>query len=151
MSINKCVFMGNLGADPDLRYLPTGTAVVNFSIACSKRWTDKATGEIKDKTEWIRLVSFGRRAEVIAEHFKKGSLIYVEGEQCTRSYEKDGVKHWVTEIVVSEFQFCGQQGNSGNDARASQQASAYGKAQPNNPTMPPVPPAYEDFNDDIPF
>ena len=135
--------MGNLGADPDKKILPDGTALVNFSIACGEKWKDRATGELKEKTEWVRAVAFGRRAEVIAEYFKKGSQIYVQGKMCTRSYEKDGVKHYATEILVSDFQFCGQRSGGGNDERAGQQAAAYGHGAMPEPSV--------DFDDDIPF
>lgn len=142
MSINLCQFMGNLGADPELKTLPDGRAVVNFSLACGEKWKDKTTGEIKEKTEWIRVVMFGKRAEVVNEHFKKGSQIYVTGKMRTRDYEKDGVKHWATEIVADEFQFCGNRpAGSGGEAKAQQQAQAYEGM-----------PEYGDsFNDDIPF
>lgn len=159
MAINNCVFMGNLGQDPDLRYLPNGSACVNISIACSEKWKDKATGDVKEHTEWIRAVIFGKRAEAVAKYFKKGSQIHVTGKQRTRSYEKDGVKHYATEILVNEFQFCGQRSDGGGDSRASQQASAYGQSGPvhsnnapqGNPNMPEPPPNYDDFDDDIPF
>lgn len=151
MALNLCQFMGNLGQDVDLRYLPDGTAVANFSLACGERWKDKATGEIKEKTEWIRAVCFGKRAEIISEHFKKGSQIYISGKMRTRDYEKDGVKHWATEIVINEFQFCGQRSDGGSQ-RAEQQAGAYSS---NNQSSqhPPYrrPDNFDDFNDDIPF
>ncbi|MGZ4968018.1 MAG: single-stranded DNA-binding protein [Methylobacter sp.] len=162
MAINCCVFMGNFGQDPDLRYLPDGTACVNISIACGEKWKDKVSGEVKEHTEWIRAVIFGKRAEVVAQYFKKGSQIHVTGKQRTRSYDKDGVKHYATEILVNEFQFCGQRSEGGGDARASQQASAYGQGQQRRPSasqgnsnMPEPPPNYADFDDpfddQIPF
>lgn len=162
MAMNQCMFMGNLGQDVDLRFLPDRTPVANFSIACGEKWKDKVTGEIKESTEWVRAVVFGKRAEVIAEYFKKGSQIFIQGKMRTRSYEKDGVKHYATEILVNEFQFCGQRSEGGGDARASQQASAYGQgsggktSRPDNShqgasgAMAP-PPDYADFDDDIPF
>jgi single-strand DNA-binding protein len=132
--------MGNLGADPDKRVLPDGTVVVNLSIACSEKWKDKITGEIKENTEWVRAAIFGKRAEVVAEHFKKGNQIYVQGKMRTRSYEKDGVKHWVTEIMVNDFQFCGNR-PGGDNTKAQQQAEAYGAGA--NFEAP--------FDNDIPF
>ena len=149
MAINNCVFMGNLGDDPDIKHFPDGTTVANLSIACGKKWKDKVTGELKEHTEWIRAVVFGKRAEVIGEYFKKGSQIHVTGEMRTRSYEKDGVKHWATEIVVSDFQFCGQRnGNSGGE-KASQQAQAYHQQSSGNASKPDD---FGDFDDlDIPF
>jgi single-strand DNA-binding protein len=135
MALNLMQCMGNLGQDPDIRYLPDSRAVVNISIACTDRYKDKQTGEVKENTEWIRAVAFGRRAEVIGEHFKKGSQIYISGKMRTREYEKDGVKHWATEIVIDNFEFCGQR-SGGNDAKAQQQASAYGQQSAQRPAKP---------------
>jgi single-strand DNA-binding protein len=132
--------MGNLGGDVEIKALPDGTSVGNFSIACGEKWKDKATGEIKEKTEWVRVVVFGRRAEVISEHFKKGSQIYVSGKLRTREWEKDGAKHYMTEVVADNFQFCGQRSDTGS-VKVSQQAAAY-QPQPDN---------FEDFDLDIPF
>jgi single-strand DNA-binding protein len=132
MALNLMQCMGNLGQDPDIRYLPDGRAVANLSIACGERWKDKESGEIKENTEWIRAVAFGRRAEVIGEYFKKGSQIYISGKMRTREYEKDGVKHWATEIVIDNFEFCGQR-SGGNDAKAQQQAAAYGQQSAQQP------------------
>jgi single-strand DNA-binding protein len=144
MAVNKCIFMGHMGADPALTYLPDGRGVVNFSIACGERWKDKATGEVKERTEWIRCVGFGRRAEVISEYFSKGSQIYVEGKMRTREYEKDGVKHWATEIVIDNFDFCGQR-SGGNEAKAQQQAAAYGRQPAQQRDN------FDEYEDDIPF
>lgn len=153
MSINLFMGMGNIGQEIDLRYMPDGKAVANFSIACGERWKDKVSGEIKENTEWIRCVVFGRRAEVINEHFKKGSQIHVTGKMRTRMWEKDGAKHYATEIVVSEFQFCGQRSDAGG-ARASQQSSAYGQdtsqAQGNDQQGYQSPQDETDF-DDCPY
>lgn len=157
MSVNKCTFMGNLGADPDIRYMSDGRAVANLSIACGERWKDKTTDEIKEHTEWIRAVVFGKRAEVIAEHFKKGSQIYIEGKMRTRKWQdNNGKDNWTTEIVVDAFEFCGQR-SGGGDAKAQQQAAAYDRGAPaqsgsahGQGNMPP-PPDYDNFDDDIPF
>ena len=158
MSLNRCTFLGNLGQDVDLRYLPDGKAVANLSIACSERWTDKNTNEKRENTEWIRAVCFNRRAEVIAEHFKKGSQIYIEGKMRTRKYDKNGVDHWSTEIVVDNFQFLGQKAGTG-DAKVQQQASAYGQNTRSAPQHEAPPTnayqgsasSYDDYDDDIPF
>lgn len=151
MAVNKCIFIGNMGADPALTYLPDGRGVVNFSIACGERWKDK-NGEVQERTEWIRCVGFGRRAEVISEYFSKGSQIYIEGKMRTREYEKDGVKHWATEIVIDNFEFCGQR-SGGSDAKAQQQAAAYGQQSAQQPVgaNSSQPANYNDFDDDIPF
>jgi single-strand DNA-binding protein len=160
MSVNRCTFKGFLGGDVDLRFLPDGTPVGNLSIACSERWKDKQSNEIKERTEWARLVVFGKRAEVINEYFKKGSEIYVETKMRTRKWEKDGITHYSTEFVIENFDFCGTRngGDSGN-ARAQQQASAYSpnsqsESGGNNPPQHNAPPPdYDDqFDDDtIPF
>ena len=152
MALNLMQCMGNLGQDPDIRYLPDSRAVVNISIACTDRYKDKQTGEVKENTEWIRAVAFGRRAEVIGEYFKKGSQIYISGKMRTREYEKDGVKHWATEIVIDNFDFCGQR-SGGNDAKAQQQASAYGQqsAQQRPAQNAPRDNFDDDFMDDAPF
>lgn len=154
MSINHCVFMGNLGVDPDLRYLPDGREVVNISVACTEKWKD-ANGEIKENTEWIRAVCFGKRAKAIAEYFKKGSQIHITTKSRTRKYQaSDGTDRWTTEYVISDFQFCGQRSGDSGDTRAKQQAAAYGQA-PTDPNAPPTsayanagPHPGDDFDDD---
>lgn len=147
MSINQCVFMGNLGGDPDLTYLPDGREVVNFSVACSERYKDK-NGEIQEKTEWVRCVGFGKRAAVIADHFRKGSQIHVTTKCRTRKWQNhEGKDQWTTEFVIQDFQFCGRRSDGGY-AKAQQQAAAYD----NNP--PPAPRSdddFDDFDDVIPF
>ena len=112
--LNKVMLIGNLGRDPEIRYLQSGNAVVNFSIATSEQWTDKGTGERQEKTEWHRIVVFGKQAETCSKYLSKGSSIYIEGRLQTRSWEKDGQTHYTTEIVASNFQFLG--GRSDNQA-----------------------------------
>lgn len=104
--MNRVTIKGFLGRDPETRYMPSGDAVTNFSVATSEKWKDKASGEQKERTEWHRCSSFGRTAEVIAEYFKKGSQILLEGSLHTREYEKDGIKRYSTEIRVDRFYFC---------------------------------------------
>jgi len=99
--INKVILVGNLGNDPDTRYLPNGDAVTNISIATSESWKDKQTGQNVDRTEWHRVVFFRRLAEIAGEYLKKGSKVYVEGKLQTRQWEKDGQKHYTTEIVAN--------------------------------------------------
>ena len=109
--LNKVILMGSLGHDPSLKYLPSGDAVCNLSIATSEEWKDKQTGEKKSKTEWHKAVAFGKTGEIIKEYFFKGGLILIEGKLQTRSWEsKDGEKKQATEIVVSNFSFCGKNG-----------------------------------------
>ena len=103
-SMNKVFLLGNLGKDPELKYLPSGVAVCNFSIATTKSWKD-TDGNAQEKTEWHNIVSFRKVAELCGEYLKKGSKVLVEGELQTRTWEKDGVKHYATEIVLSEVTF----------------------------------------------
>jgi single-strand DNA-binding protein len=113
-SLNKVMLIGNLGKDPEVRYTPDGTAVANFSIATSDVWTDKNTGEKKERTEWHRIVAWRRLAEIIGEYLSKGRQVYVEGKLQTRSWEKDGITRYTTEIVASEVKFLGNK-NSVNE------------------------------------
>ena len=101
--LNKCTFIGRLGKDVEMRYTPSGTAIANFSIAVSETWKDKATGEKKEKTEWINCVAFGRTAEICGEYLTKGKQVYIEGKMQTDKYEKDGVTKYSTKINVNPF------------------------------------------------
>lgn len=103
--INKCIFIGNLGNDPETKFLPNGDAVTNISIAISETWKDKNTGEDKEKTEWIRIVAFKRLAEIMSEYLKKGSKVYIEGKMVTRKWQdQSGQDKYSTEIVASQMQ-----------------------------------------------
>jgi single-strand DNA-binding protein len=135
--INKAILLGNLGRDPEVRALPSGTAVTNFSVATSERWKDKATGEQKEQTEWHRCVAFGRQAEIAAQYLRKGSKVYVEGTLQTRQYEKDGQTHYSTEIKVREFQMLDSKGD--------------GQPRQQPPVSAPEQVGGDDFDDDIPF
>jgi single-strand DNA-binding protein len=108
--INKAIIVGNLGQDPEVKYTPDGTAVANFSVATSESWTDKGSGEKREKTEWHRIVVWRKLAEICGEHLKKGRQVYVEGRLQTRSWEKDGHTFYTTEIVASAVQFLGGNG-----------------------------------------
>ena len=110
--VNKVILVGNLGNDPEVRYMPNGNAVANVSIATSDSWKDKDTGEMQERTEWHKVVFFNRLAEIVEQYVKKGSKIYVEGRLQTRDWEQDGVKRYVTEIVANEMQML--------DSRATQ-------------------------------
>jgi single-strand DNA-binding protein len=106
--INKAIIVGNLGKDPEMRYMPDGTAVANFSVATSMNWKDKSTGEKKDRTEWHRIVAFGKLGEVCGEYLSKGKMVYIEGRIQTRAWDdKDGNKRYTTEIVASDMQMLG--------------------------------------------
>ena len=110
--INKCIFIGNLGADPEQRHTASGGAVTNLRLAVSESWKDKQTGEKQERTEWVRVVAFGRLAEICAEYLHKGSQVYIEGRLQTRKYEKDGQDHYSTEIVANQMQMLGGKGES---------------------------------------
>lgn len=154
--VNKVILVGNLGQDPEVRYLPNGGAVANITLATSESWRDKQTGETKEKTEWHRVVLFGKLAEVAGEYLRKGSQIYIEGKLNTRKWtDQAGVEKYTTEIHVNvggTMQMLGgkQDGGTGNKPQqqgSQQQAnSGWGKPQmPNN--EPPM-----NFDDtDIPF
>ena len=106
--LNSCNFIGRLGNDPEIKYLPSGGAVASISIACSEKWRDKETGQQKEKTEWIRCSAFGKLAEIMGEYLRKGALVYVSGKMQTRKYQdQSGQDRYSTEIVVSEMKMLG--------------------------------------------
>ncbi len=139
--INKCILVGNLGNDPEVKYMPSGGAVTNFSLATADSWKDKTSGERVDKTEWHRVVAFNRLAEICGEYLKKGAQIYVEGALRTRSYEKDGNKIYTTEIVISKMQMLGSRGDTGSAPQAQRKP-----VQNQQQAKPPE--NYDDFDDD---
>ena len=139
--INKVILIGNLGRDPEVRYTPDGTAVANFSIATSDEWTDKATNEKKERTEWHRIVAFGRLGEICGEYLSKGRQVYIEGKLQTRSWEKDGVTRYTTEIVAFTVQFLGSK-DSADTYRPP------GPAETPASSAPSIP---DKQDDDIPF
>ncbi len=108
--INKAILVGNLGRDPEMSYTPAGLAVAKFSIATSEEWKDKATGEKKEKTEWHRIVTFGRLAEICGEYLSKGKQVYIEGRIQTSSWEKDGITRYSTDIIANTMQMLGPKG-----------------------------------------
>ncbi len=113
--VNKVILVGNLGRDPEVRYMASGPAVVNVSIATSESWKDKQSGEIKERTEWHHIVFFNRLAEVVGEFLKKGSQVYIEGALRTRKYtDKNGIERYATEIVASTMQMLGNRSSSGS-------------------------------------
>jgi len=108
MSVNKVILLGNLGADPEVNFLPSGDTVMNFRMATSMRWTDKNTGEKKEETEWHRVTVFGKTAEALSQFLKKGKQVFVEGRLRTRKYnDKDGIERYATEIVANTIQLVG--------------------------------------------
>ena len=151
--INKVILVGNLGKDPEVRYSPSGQAVANATLATSESWKDKNTGEKQERTEWHRVVFFGRLAEIAGEYLKKGAQIYVEGRLQTRKWQdKEGQDRYTTEIVANEMQMLGSRSGAGapadhsfnQDVPANEQQSGGGRA-------PAKAPAGADFDDDIPF
>ncbi|WJW75018.1 single-stranded DNA-binding protein [Thiohalobacter sp. IOR34] len=147
--INKVILVGNLGKDPEVRYMPSGGAVANVTIATSEQWKDKQTGEQRERTEWHNVVFYQRLAEIVGEYLKKGSQVYVEGSLRTRKWQdKNGNDRYTTEIIASEMQMLGGRGGGGG---------GYGQSAP--ATAPAAKPAAaesgggldSDFDDDIPF
>jgi single-strand DNA-binding protein len=163
-SVNKVILLGNLGRDPETRYTTGGDAVTNLNIATSEQWKDKA-GEKQERTEWHRVVLFGRQAEIAGEYLKKGRSVYIEGRLQTRKYtDKDGVEKYSTEIVADRMQLIGGArdagAGSGGDAEFAAAGSSGGArresgggggggggAKPGAPAKKNV----DDFDDDIPF
>ena len=165
-SVNKVIIVGNLGRDPEIRYMPSGDAIANIAVATSYKSKDKNTGEQKELTEWHRISFFGRLAEIVGQYLKKGSSVYVEGRLQTRKYtDKDGVEKYATEIVAENMQMLGgRQGMGGGDDM--DQSGGYENSAPSRPQQqaprqaPPAPaarpqpkpaPNFSDMDDDIPF
>ena len=168
--VNKVILIGNIGSEPEVRYLPNGNAVANVTLATSDSWKDKQTGQLQERTEWHRIVFFGKIAEVVGQYVSKGSKIYVEGRLQTREWEKDGIKRYTTEIVVdmggSMQMLDGRSDNAGGGkgaapaAQGKGAAPAQGKGQQRqapiananmNQSQQPAAPDYDSFDDDIPF
>lgn len=142
--VNKAIIIGNLGNDPELRYLPSGGAVANISVATTEGWKDKTTGEVQERTEWHRIVLFGRLAEIAKEYLRKGSRIYIEGRLQTRKYQdKNGVDRYTTEIVANDMQMLDRPTGNANAPSAPSQSST--------PMAEPTFNGGGNFNDDIPF
>ena len=149
--INKVILVGNLGKDPEVRYMPSGGAVANVTLATSDQWKDKQTGEQRERTEWHNVVFFQRLAEIVGEYLKKGSQVYVEGSLRTRKWQdKSGNDRYTTEIVASEMQMLGGRGGGGGGSSASYNSSkapAAAESQGGGSGG-----GYDEgFDDDIPF
>jgi len=149
--VNKVILVGNLGNDPEVRYMPNGNAVANVSLATSETWKDKSSGEQQEKTEWHRVVFFNRLAEIVEQYVKKGTKLYVEGRLQTRSWEQDGVKRYSTEVVANEMQMLDNRGGTAQDFGGSQMAADSPAAQPSQQQAAPAPQNFDNFDDDIPF
>jgi single-strand DNA-binding protein len=163
-SVNKVIIVGNLGRDPEIRYMPSGDAIANIAVATSYKSKDRNTGEQKETTEWHRISFFGRLAEIVGQYLKKGSSVYVEGRLQTRKYtDKDGVEKYATDIVAENMQMLGgRQGMGGDagmddggyDSAPSRPAPAARQAPPApaaRPAPKPAPNNFSDMDDDIPF
>lgn len=111
--VNKVILVGNVGRDPETRYMPSGGAVTNLTLATSETWKDKNTGQPQERTEWHRIVFFNRLAEIVNEYVRKGSKLYIEGSLRTRSWEQDGITRYATEIVAAEMQMLDSRGSGG--------------------------------------
>lgn len=154
--VNKVILVGNLGNDPEIKYMPSGGAVANFSLATTDSWKDKTSGERVDKTEWHRVVFFNRLAEVAGEYLKKGAQVYVEGSLRTRKWQdQSGQDKYTTEIVGSELQMLGSrgQGESSPTNQGQQQRPTQNQQRPaqQRQQSQPAPQNFDDFDDDIPF
>lgn len=149
--VNKAILIGNLGRDPEVRYSPSGAAVANVSIATTDSWKDKNTGEQQERTEWHRVVFFGRLAEIVGEYLKKGSQVYIEGRLQTRKWQdKEGNDRFTTEIVANDMQMLGSRGGGGAGggyAEDYNQDAGYSGGGSGASSSG----ASEDFDDDIPF
>lgn len=143
--VNKVILVGNLGNDPEVRYMPNGNAVANVTLATSETWKDKNTGEQQEKTEWHRVIFFNRLAEIVEQYVKKGSKLYIEGRLQTRSWEKEGQKHYTTEIVASELQMLDSRGGD-NPVSSSQTGNTAQQKQ----SQPSQQPAFDDL-ESVPF
>lgn len=143
--INKVILIGNLGADPEVRYSAGGTAMANLTLATSSGWKDKQTGEMQERTEWHRVVFFNRLAEIVGEYLRKGSKVYVEGSLRTRKWQdKSGTDRYTTEIVANEMQMLDGRGTGTKESATGMPAMAEAGAAPEAPMA-------DHFEDDIPF
>ncbi len=164
-SVNKVIIVGNLGRDPEIRYMPSGDAIANIAVATSYKSKDRNTGEQKELTEWHRISFFGRLAEIVGQYLKKGSSVYVEGRLQTRKYtDKDGIERYATDIIAENMQMLGgRQGMGGGDSYGGGDDMGSYDAPPSRPAprqAPPAPaarpqpkpaPNFSDMDDDIPF
>lgn len=152
-SVNKVILVGNVGRDPETRYMPSGDAMVNLSLATTDQWKDK-NGERQERTEWHRIVIFGKTAEIAGQYLRKGSQIYIEGRLQTRKWtDKEGQERYTTEIVADRMQMLGSRG-SGSDVPFERDAGRSAAPEPrgeSRPAQPPKPPSFDDIDDDIPF
>ena len=150
-SVNKVIIVGNLGADPETRYLPSGEAVTNIRVATTDKWKDKTSGEMKEATEWHRIAFFGRLATIAGEYLKKGSQVYVEGSLRTRKWQdKEGQDRYSTEIRADVMQMLGRREGSG-EPREQKEPAEPRAAEPKPAAAKKPAGKFDDMEDDIPF
>ena len=155
--INRVILVGHLGQDPEVRYMPNGNAVANFSVATSESWKDKQTGETRDRTEWHRVVVFGKLAEIAGQYIKKGTQVYLEGQLQTRKWQdQSGQDRYTTEVVINPIggtlQMLGSRENGADDREQNTQNSSSRQQNKNAPApQPKTPEPPMDFSDDVPF
>jgi single-strand DNA-binding protein len=146
-SVNKVILVGNLGADPETRYMPSGDAIANIRLATTDSWKDKATGEKKEATEWHRVAFFGKLAEIAGQYLRKGSQVYIEGRIRTRKWQdKEGQDRYTTEIVADTMQMLGSRQGMGEAPPRESEPSAPARSAPK-----PAAGGFGDMEDDIPF
>lgn len=154
-SVNKVILIGNLGRDPEIRYMQDGSAVANISMATTDKWKDKSSGEEKERTEWHRVVFFKRLAEIAGEYLKKGSQVYVEGSLQTRKWQdKDGHDRYTTEIVADRMQMLGSKSGGGDNSPARGESAPPAETGAKRTPTPPEKKTggkFDDMDDDIPF
>ncbi|MFZ6672883.1 single-stranded DNA-binding protein [Undibacterium sp. Rencai35W] len=160
-SLNKVQIIGNLGRDPETRYMPSGDAMTSITVATTENWKDKATGEKKEQTEWHRITFFGKLAEIAGQYLKKGSQVYVEGSLRTRKYtDKDGVEKYSTDIKADTMQMLGGRPGMGGGAPMDEYGGAPSAPRQSAPAPSSAPrqapasrpaPNFSDMDDDIPF
>lgn len=149
-SVNKVILVGNLGADPESRYMPNGDAVVNIRLATTESWKDKASGEKRELTEWHRVVFYRKLAEIAGQYLKKGSQVYIEGRIRTRKWQgQDGQDRYTTEIEANEMQMLGRREGMGD--APPREGGGNRAASPAKPQQAPAGGGFNDFEDDIPF
>lgn len=150
--INKAIIVGNLGADPETKYMPSGTAVANLRVATTEAWKDKTSGEQQERTEWHRIEAFGRLAEIMGEYLKKGSQVYIEGQIRTDKWQdREGNDRYTTKIVAREMQMLGGRGGGGGTAGFDDGAPAASRGSGGSGGGRQSQPAVDDLDDDIPF
>jgi single-strand DNA-binding protein len=154
-SVNKVILIGNLGRDPEVRYTPSGSAVCNVSIATTRTWKNKESGEKQEETEWHRVVFFDRLAEIAGEYLKKGRSVYVEGRLRTRKWQdKEGKDNYTTEVFALEMQMLGSREGMGGGAGGDDHGEGRGAPAPRAPASKPAAKSatgFDDMDDDIPF